>query len=86
MVAIATVDSLDIIKDRILELNSLRKLILDGKFSELSRTEKEDILTKFGEVNKSLNGDIFDDDTIFIQQELSKDTLGKLCNFFTTEL
>ncbi len=51
----------------------------------LEGQDSQRLIKKFNEVNKSLNGDIFDDKTVFTQQELSKDTLGKLCNFFTTD-
>ncbi|MBI3814651.1 MAG: N-6 DNA methylase [Nitrospinae bacterium] len=51
----------------------------------LKSQDSQKLINKFGEVNKSLNGDIFDDKTVFTQQELSKDTLGKLSTFFTTD-
>lgn len=51
----------------------------------LKSQNSQGLIKKFSEVNKSLNGDIFDDKTVFTQQELSKDTLGNLSIFFTTD-
>ncbi|MBI3585454.1 MAG: N-6 DNA methylase, partial [Nitrospinae bacterium] len=43
------------------------------------------LIERFNEVNKSLNGDIYDDKTVFTQQEISANIMEKLHNFFTTD-
>lgn len=51
----------------------------------LESHDSQKLIKKFNEVNKLLNGDIFDDKTVFTQQEISKNTLATLKNFFTTD-
>jgi hypothetical protein len=36
-------------------------------------------------VNKSLNGDIFDDETVLVREDISKNTIAKLHEFFTAD-
>lgn len=43
------------------------------------------LIERFNEVNKSLNGDIYDDKTIFTQEELSKEIMCNLHDFFTSD-
>lgn len=50
----------------------------------LKSNGSQKLIDKFDAVNNILNGNIFDE-TIFIQQEISKDTINKLHDFFTTD-
>lgn len=50
----------------------------------LERKDSQRLLKKFDEVNKSLNGNVFDE-TIFTQKEISQNIIGELYNFFTTD-
>jgi len=52
--------------------------ILDGQDSQR-------LIKKFNEVNKSLNGDIFDDKTVLVRDDISQDAMAKLHVFFTTD-
>jgi hypothetical protein len=50
----------------------------------LKSNGSQKLIDRFDAVNNILNGNIFDE-TIFIQQEISKDTITKLHDFFTTD-
>ena len=51
----------------------------------LEGQDSQRLIKKFNEVNKSLNGDIFDDETVFVREDISKNTIAKLHDFFTTD-
>ncbi len=51
----------------------------------LASQDSQKLIKKFNEVNKSLNGDIFDDKTVFVQEDISKNAIAKLHDFFTTD-
>ena len=51
----------------------------------LEGQDSQRLIKKFNEVNKSLNGDIFDDETVFVREDISKNTIAKLHVFFTTD-
>lgn len=51
----------------------------------LEGQDSQRLIKKFNEVNKSLNGDIFDDETVFVREDISQNTIAKLHDFFTTD-
>lgn len=51
----------------------------------LEGEDSQRLIKKFNEVNKSLNGDIFDDETVFVREDISQNTIAKLHVFFTTD-
>lgn len=51
----------------------------------LEGQDSQRLIKKFNEVNKSLNGDIFDDETVLVREDISKNTIAKLHVFFTTD-
>lgn len=51
----------------------------------LESQDSQRLINKFGEVNKSLNGDIFGDETVFVREDISKSTIAKLHDFFTAD-
>ena len=51
----------------------------------LESQDSQRLIKKFNEVNKSLNGDIFDDETVLVREDISKNTIAKLHDFFTAD-
>lgn len=62
-----------------------RFLIPQTLIKILESRDSQKLINKFSEVNKLLNGDIFDDKTLFAQQDISKDTMTKFHIFFITD-
>ena len=76
-----------ILIERCLFLNFLenRAFLLPKTFLDILKSkDSQRLLTKFNEVNNSLNGNVFDE-TIFAQKEISKSIIDELHNFFTTD-
>ncbi|MFZ3137359.1 MAG: N-6 DNA methylase [Thermodesulfovibrionales bacterium] len=51
----------------------------------LEGQDSQRLIRKFNEVNKLLNGNIFDDETVFVREDISQNTIAKLHAFFTTD-